>query len=321
MSQDGFALLVALWLVAFITVLTGTLLVPLRTARLQVRNAVTESVARHEATSGLVHAISLVERSLSAATRGKGRAADAAARLHAAESALERLGSVTAPGGGHYRLELDDQSSRLPINRASEAELQRLLRGLGTGPLEAVEVAAALADWMDADDLHRLHGAEWDDHYSDVAGAQRPSNGPFAALSELRHVRGVDQELFEQLADVVTIDREARVNLNTASEAVIAALPGLDARAARQLVAARRGGLVFETLEQITAHLDTAARERLQARYADLRTRVSFVPFALQIVSIGTPPGSGHRPVRLEARVAATGSGFSVIRIRERRSP
>lgn len=319
-SEAGFALLAALWLVVFVIGVTSVLLVPLRTARLQARNAVTAVEARLEATSGLSHAIVLLERSLAAHESGARGASGAAARLHAAQGEFRELGRVTSPGGGTYELSLTDESARYPINRASEAEIQRFLIGLGIGHLEAVEVAAAIADWMDPDELHRLHGAEWDDHYADVPGARRPSNRPFVAVSELRFVRGIHHTLHSQLAEAVAIATDARVNLNSAPQAVIGGLPGFDGRSARQVIAARRSGRTLTTLEEVASILDAPARERLQARYADLRTRITFTPATYRIVSIGTPASQGH-PVRFEARVAVHGGRASVIRITERRWP
>lgn len=319
-SDAGFALLAALWLVVFIIGVTGALLVPLRTARLQARNAVAVAEARLEATSGLVHAVALLERSLGAHETSIRGAAGAAARLHAVQGEFRELGRVASPGGGTYELSLTDESARYPINRASEAEIQRFLIGLGIGHLEAVEVAAAIADWTDSDELHRLHGAEWDDHYADVPGARRPSNRPFVAVSELRFVRGIHHTLYSRLAEAVTIATDARVNLNSAPQAVIAGLPGFDGRSARQVMAARRSGRTLTTLEEVAAVLDARARERLQARYADLRARITFTPATYRIVSIGTPPAQGH-PLRLEARVAVHGGRASVIRVTERRWP
>lgn len=319
-TDAGFVLLAALWLVVLVIGVMAFLLLPLQTARLQVRNAITTMTARHEASSGLVHAISLLERSISARETDERGAAGAAARLGRSQAEFARLGRVGAPGGGSYELSLIDESARFPINRASEGELQRLLVGLGRGHLEAVEIAAAIADWIDRDELHRLHGAEWDDYYADLPGGRRPSNGPLVTASELRSVRGIDDELYDQLSEIVTLALDARVNLNSAPAPVIAALPGMNHHAARQVVTARRAGRVLETLEQVAGLLDAPARERLQAAYADLRTRVSFVPSTYRIISLGRPVGQGH-PVRLDARVSVNGSRVSVIRIIERTWP
>lgn len=315
-TERGFALLIALWLVVLVIGVSGATLTQLRTGRLQARNAVTAALARQVAEFGLVNAIQVIEHGLARGTDDQRGAAGAAIRLRTAQADLLRLGRIAAPGGGTYEVDVVDGSSRLPINRADEADLQRLLIGLDLDHMNAAEVAAALADWMDPDDLHRLHGAEWPDHYSDVPGARHPSNGPFQTHGELRYIRGVDEALHEQLVATVTVDPDARVNLNTAPEAVIAALPGLDERAARQIVRAR-STRALETLGELNAALDQPARERLQARHAEIRTRVVFVPATYRVISIGTPPGQGH-PVRLEARVAVNGSRVSVIRVTDR---
>ena len=315
--ESGFALLAALWLVVFVVGITATALVPLRTRRLQVRNFVTASITRQEARSGIVHAVSVLHASFAADVDQRG-VRGASVRLQHAEDELRRLGRVAGPGGGAYELRIEDESGRYPLNTASEAELQRLFAALGLGHLEAVRLAAAIADWMDPDELHRLNGAEWDDYYSDVPGGRHPANGPFVTLDELREVRGVDAALYDRLRRLLTVARDVRVNLNTAPEPVIAALPGIDRVAARRITQARRAGATLESLEDVTALLDTPSRERLQASYRELRRRASFVPATYRIVSTATPPGPGH-PVTMEAVIAVNGARISVLRILERR--
>lgn len=316
-SDSGFALLAAMWLVVFVAGITAVALVPLRTRRLQARNLVTTSITRQSARSGIVHALAVLHASFERDTDERGPRG-AALRLQHAETELQHLGRTAGPGGGSYEFKIEDESGRFPLNGASEAELQRLLTNLSLGRLEAVRVAAAIADWMDPDELHRLDGAEWEDYYRDVPGGRHPANGPFVTLDELRDVRGVDAALYERLRPLVTVAREVRVNLNTAAEPVIAALPGLDRIAARRIAQARRAGMVFENLEGVATLLDTPSRERLQAHYRELRRRTSFVPATYRIVSTATPPGPG-RPLTIEAVIAVNGSRISVLRMLERR--
>lgn len=54
---------------------------------------------------------------------------------------------------------------------------------------EASEVVDALVDWVDADDLEELNGAEIDD-YEELGFENRPFNRPFYNLDEVRFVRG-----------------------------------------------------------------------------------------------------------------------------------
>jgi DNA uptake protein ComE-like DNA-binding protein len=56
------------------------------------------------------------------------------------------------------------------------------------------EIADAIIDWIDADDLPRTNGAE-DDYYTGLQPPYHCKNGPLDSLEELLLVRGVTQEL------------------------------------------------------------------------------------------------------------------------------
>lgn len=70
---------------------------------------------------------------------------------------------------------------------------------------------------------------------------------PFAELEELRYLEGVDEEDWfgdekhPGLKDVLTVVGSSRINVNTAPEAVLKAIPGLKGDAAKRIVAYRNG--------------------------------------------------------------------------------
>ena len=61
-------------------------------------------------------------------------------------------------------------------------------------PGMTLEIADAILDWMDADDIPREFGAEVD-YYSALSTPYLPRNGPLATLEELLMVRGVTMDL------------------------------------------------------------------------------------------------------------------------------
>lgn len=98
---------------------------------------------------------------------------------------------------------------------------QRLLEALGLSG----QLADAVVDWIDADgDLASSAGAE-DAYYLSLARPYRAANVPMVQVEELYRVRGFDAQAVAKLKPHVTaIGERTRVNVNTATEMVLAAL-------------------------------------------------------------------------------------------------
>lgn len=101
------------------------------------------------------------------------------------------------------------------------ARFTRLLRVLELD----LRLADAVIDWLDEDGQGRAGGGE-DAVYAALAPPRRPANGPFAHVSELALVAGVDAAVLQRLAPHVCAhaDRDSPVNVNTASVPVLMAL-------------------------------------------------------------------------------------------------
>jgi type II secretory pathway component PulK len=83
-----------------------------------------------------------------------------------------------------------DANARLNLNRAGEEDLRRLFAALRVDATRADSLAQAIADWRDADDLHRARGAERE-AYLKSGAPTLPRNGPFRSVAELLDVRGI----------------------------------------------------------------------------------------------------------------------------------
>ncbi|HOW76607.1 MAG TPA: type II secretion system minor pseudopilin GspK [Candidatus Competibacteraceae bacterium] len=107
------------------------------------------------------------------------------------------------------------------INQEQLKVLQRLLAGLELKP----ELAQAITDWLDPDpDPLFPDGAE-DSDYTVLNPPYLAANQPFASLSELRLVKGVDREIYAKLAPLVcALPPGTPLNVNTAPALVLAAL-------------------------------------------------------------------------------------------------
>ena len=108
--------------------------------------------------------------------------------------------SILAPqqSSGIYngvRFGLENESAKLNLQALLAEGVEDQARDrLMKLPSMTPEVADAILDWIDADDMPREFGAEID-YYGNLDPPTRPRNGPIAGLDELLHVRGVTPEL------------------------------------------------------------------------------------------------------------------------------
>jgi general secretion pathway protein K len=200
--------------------------------------------------------------------------------------------------------------------------LNVLLEELGFDFGESRELSSALLDWIDEDDSRRLNGAESED-YLDRDPPYRAANGPLQTLEELRLVEGWNKaffgpggrpnELFAELASMVSVRHGGKVNLNAAPPRVIALLAERDGWAGDYLF----DGLDQPYLEEAPAAADTSLSgtetSLIGVTVTVRRGRAPFVVDALVAPAFGgegapaAAEGGGGRPGRGETTVR-TGS-------------
>ena len=124
------------------------------------------------------------------------------------------------------RYGLIDEESKININKAHPVVLERLFKILlDFDELRAQELAACIVDWRDSDsELSIPLGSAEDSYYSGLRYSYEAKDADFQALEELLLVKGMDEELLEKLKPYITIYGNGRVNVNTASRVVLAAL-------------------------------------------------------------------------------------------------
>lgn len=221
--ERGVALLLVLWVTALLGILLGGYVVIARTDSLQTRHLVDATRARYAAEAGIARAVFELRR------------ADPLTRW--------------VPDGRPYEIEFEgakveiaitDESGKVDINAADEAILYALFNAVAGDDMRARQLAAAVLDWRDADDLVRPEGAEEPDY--EAAGLDYgPSQAGFTTIGELQQVLGMDYELYRRIEPLITVySRMPRPNAAYASAGVIQALPGLTPQLAGQLVQQRR---------------------------------------------------------------------------------
>ena len=148
------------------------------------------------------------------------------------------------------------------VNPADLVRLQRLLSTLGLPP----ELANALADWMDADNLPMATGGAEDGYYLNLPKPYRAANRPLAELSELLWVQGYDAQSIRRLSGFVTVLPErTQINVNFASAEVLSAvIAGLTLQDARQIVAGRKDQ-PFKTVAEFMQKLPAGMEQNVSA--------------------------------------------------------
>ena len=172
-------------------------------------------------------------------------AADAGVYWAVAELLKPREERRVTPNGSTYeiafadsrlRVTIQDEAGKVDLNVASPALLAGVISAVGADPDSSRRIAAAIADWRDADSLRHLDGAERADY--EAAGLSRPKDGQFRLVAELRTVLGVGPGVYESVAPLLTVHSGLNgVDPAVAPAAVLQALPGLDRADVGEVVA------------------------------------------------------------------------------------
>jgi len=213
-DQRGVALIFVLWLLVLLGVIMTEVASRTRAESALLTSLRSRTVARYAAESGILAATVAIERLLDS-THNPLERASVFRQLDA------RLASLTDVelGGARFDVAALDLNARIDLNRADIATLRGLF-GQFTSDARADTVAAAL------------------------------KVNPIRRLAELSRVPGIDDSLALAVAPYVTVWSDGLVNINSAPEPVLAALPGV-AAAAPGIVARREGGEVFATLDPV----------------------------------------------------------------------
>jgi type II secretory pathway component PulK len=155
--------------------------------------------------------------------------------------------------------------------------LAGLERGNGQDPeeLSGEEIAYAIADWVDGDEIRLADGAFEDQVYNSLSDAYSSKNGPFDSVAELQLVEGVDDALFAVIRDALTVypfSGGGGTNNNTAPARVLKSIRVRENRAidspeplseesVTRLLEARNGGIAIRSKSELRdlLGLDAAA--------------------------------------------------------------
>ena len=175
----------------------------------------------------------------------------------------ERKGEL---GKGTFSYTLTDENGKLNINTAPPPQIRYIIDNSGVDITDVDTIIDSIIDWIDADNLHMLNGAE-DDYYESLEKPYSSKDGPFDSIYELLLVKGVTPEIFygsmkeeedegkngedekkeyEGIAQYFTIWGSGLINVNTAPQRVLEAVFG--AARAENIIIQRGTGPILTSM-------------------------------------------------------------------------
>lgn len=274
LRDRGLALIVVLWVLAFLGVVFTTFTLSMRTELAAAGNFREEAEAYYLAEAGVYRAAAEIINADRNAPPDSTLYDSLNERWHTNPAAYENV----PLGRGRYWVTVADEESRIALNAANDAMLRRLFSNSGVTDEKLLStVVDSIQDWRDPDSLHRLNGAE-NDYYLSLSTPYRAKNAGFDTIDELLLIKGVTPAiLFGSVTDpkrqaeleaqppwerqlqpgeylgaarYLTVHSTGQVNINTASPEVLMAL-GLTAAEAR-VVIDRRTGAPFKNVGELT---------------------------------------------------------------------
>lgn len=191
-----------------------------------------------------------------------------------------------------YEARITGEGGRLNINWIVAGEdpkrldiLRRYLENRGIDLNEREHMMDSLLDWVDADELVRLNGAE-------AEGSYRPPNTLLTRLDELKKVKGWEEFTANPDWDEdFTLNSSGPIDLAWASRDVLMAIPGMNEILVDRFLELRRGqdkidgtsdDVQFKSLEEIRAALAFSPDQ-----FKQLTGLVGFKDAVFRVVSVG----------------------------------
>lgn len=243
-DRRGFALIAVLLVLAVVGVIGAEFAYSMRLEATSVRSFKDTLIASHLAEAAVEQAIREIAGDVAFVATDD----DGALTFYTRDrAALPRLARTNVPlGGGHFTYRVTDEESRLNLNAATPDRVDRLLTALGVEKIERDTINDSLQDWRDANEEHRINGAESEDYYLLLPLPYRSKNSALDSINELLQVKGVTSAIFNGadgkpgLAAYVTVKSPGQININTAPCVVLKAL-GLGEAECTAIDQGRRG--------------------------------------------------------------------------------
>ena len=247
-GERGFALLLILLVLALVAVVSAEFAYSMRLEAAAVRAYKNGLIGGHLAEAALEQAIREIVGDAPLVVEGD----DGLLTFYTAERReLPRLKREKSElGSGQYTYRITDEEARLNINVSPPDRIDRLLLALQLDKSVRDTIGDSIQDWRDANEEHRLNGAESEDYYLKLPVPYRAHNANLESVTELLQIKGITPAIYNGskerpgLADLITVRGSGPVNMNTAGPYVLEAL-GLSSAEISEIVQGRHNAGPF----------------------------------------------------------------------------
>ncbi len=150
-----------------------------------------------------------------------------------------------------------DETAKIDINVVEVPLLTNLFVALGQEQTKAQELAGAVIDWRDADELIQPGGGAETQNYKEAELPYGSKNRPFESVAELRRILGMDAAFFRVIEPHLTVYTGlAQPNAAFAAEPVLRAL-GYTPEVIAQILAARQAFQLGANVQTIDPNANT----------------------------------------------------------------
>ncbi len=248
-DEKGIALIIVLWVLAFLMFIVVEFAYTMRVETETVRNLKDETAARYLALAGINMGLAELSAEYDIVFMDKDAKMAIGVKEDNGISSFD-VKREFAMGEGSVKYSIVDEEGKLNLNTSSRVQISELLRLTGVERTTRDIIADSILDWRDKNHEFHFNGAE-DDYYGSLPHAYGARDGQFETIEELLLVKGVTPEIFygtgkvppefglakaasplnsglkyEGLAPYVTVKGEGKVNLNTADSKVLDAMLG-----------------------------------------------------------------------------------------------
>jgi general secretion pathway protein K len=243
--QRGIALVLVLWVLILLGLIAASFLRETRLGTNLARNIAENARAEALADAGIQRAmLGLLDR-------------DPATRWRADGTAYSLV-----LDDGMVVIRIEDENGKIDLNRAPARLLLGLFESAGADPETARNVADAISDFRDPDHERRPAGAE-DTDYLAAGLAEGAKDAPFDDKDELMQVLGMRREIYDSIRPYITVHSgRGRVNLFTASEFVLRAIPNLTPEQLERIRADKVSGVRLQRAQPDTVTVRAEATTR-----------------------------------------------------------
>jgi general secretion pathway protein K len=234
--EQGFALVAVLLVLGFMGIIGAEFAYSMRLEATAARVYKENLLAGHLAEAGFEQALREIAADYWYVTLGDRKEQEEEPECPLVFYTRERLALKRLPhknvalGAGEFSYCITDEQSRLNLNATTPARFEGLLQALGLEKNERDVILDSWQDWRDANEEHRLNGAESEDTYLKLSVPYRSKNGNLDSVAELAQIKGVTPKLLEGgegkpgLLSLVTVRGTGQINVNTVGRDVVMGL-------------------------------------------------------------------------------------------------